>query len=38
MGFKSGEGFMKWSKEEIEKSQKDLLEGLIKVARALDRI
>jgi 3-hydroxybutyryl-CoA dehydrogenase len=38
LGFKSGEGFMKWSKEEIEKSQKDLLEGLIKVARALDRV
>lgn len=38
LGFKSGEGFMKWSKEEIEKSQKDLIEGLIKVARALDRL
>ena len=38
LGFKSGEGFMKWSKEDIEQSQKDLLEGLIKVARALDRI
>lgn len=38
LGFKSGEGFMKWSKEDIEKSQKNLLEGLIKVARALDRI
>ncbi len=38
LGFKSGEGFMKWSKEDIEQSQKNLLEGLIKVARALDRI
>lgn len=38
LGFKSGEGFMKWSKEDIARSQKDLIEGLIKVARALDRI
>ena len=38
LGFKSGEGFMKWSKEDIDKSQKDLIEGLIKVARALDRL
>lgn len=38
LGFKSGEGFMKWSREDIERSQKELLEGLIKVARALDRI
>ena len=38
LGFKSGEGFMKWSKEDIEKSNKDMVEGLIKVAKALDRI
>ena len=38
LGFKSGEGFMKWSREDIDKSQKDLIEGLIKVARALDRL
>lgn len=38
LGFKTGEGFMKWSQEEIEASQKNLIEGLIKVARALDRI
>lgn len=38
LGFKSGEGFMKWSQSDIEKSQKDLIEGLIKVARALDRL
>lgn len=38
LGFKSGEGFMKWSKEDIEASQKDLIEGLIKVARALGRL
>lgn len=38
LGFKSGEGFMKWSQEDIDKSQKDLIEGLIKVARALDRL
>lgn len=38
LGFKSGEGFMKWSQEEIDRSQKDLIEGLIKVARALDRL
>lgn len=38
LGFKSGEGFMKWSQEEIDRSQKDLIEGLIKVVRALDRL
>lgn len=38
LGFKSGEGFMKWSQEDIERSQKKLIEGLIKVARALDRL
>ena len=37
-GFRTGEGFMKWSQEDIAASQKNLIEGLIKVARALDRI
>lgn len=38
LGFKSGEGFQKWSAEEIAESQKRLIEGLIKVEKALDRI
>lgn len=38
LGFKTGEGFMKWSQEDMEASQKNLIEGLIKVARVLDRI
>ena len=38
LGFKTGEGFMKWSQEDLEASQKNLIEGLIKVARVLDRI
>lgn len=38
LGFKSGEGFMKWTEEDINRSKKDLIEGLIKVAKALDRI
>ncbi len=38
LGFKSGEGFMKWTPEDIAASQKELTEGLIKVAKALDRI
>lgn len=38
LGFKSGEGFQKWSAEEISESQKRLIEGLIKVEKALDRI
>ena len=29
---------MKWSQEDMEASQKNLIEGLIKVARVLDRI
>ncbi|MCI8608089.1 MAG: NAD(P)-binding domain-containing protein [Firmicutes bacterium] len=38
LGFKSGEGFQKWSEEDIETSQRELIEGLIKVGKALDRI
>lgn len=38
LGFKTGEGFIKWSQEDIEKSQKNLNEGLIKVARALGKL
>lgn len=38
LGFKSGEGFQKWTPEEIEESQKTLNEGMIKVMKALDRI
>ena len=38
LGFKTGEGFEKWSQEEIQASQKNLIEGLIKVEKALDRI
>ena len=38
LGFKTGEGIMKWSPEDIEKSQKNLIEGLIRVEKALNRI
>lgn len=38
LGFKTGEGFQKWSQEEIEASQKNLIEGIIKVEKALDRL
>ncbi len=38
LGFKSGEGFQKWTPEQIAASQKELIEGLIKVEKALDRI
>jgi len=38
LGFKTGEGFMKWTPEQMEESQKNLNEGLIKVARALGKI
>ena len=31
MGFSSGEGFMKWTPEAIDKSKKDLNEYLIKM-------
>lgn len=38
LGFKSGEGFLKWSKEDIIASKKNLIEGLIKVERALGKM
>ena len=38
LGFKSGKGLMTWSKEDVAKANKELTEGLIKVARALDRL
>lgn len=38
LGFKTGEGFQKWTAEQIEASQKNLIEGLIKVEKALKRI
>lgn len=38
LGFKTGKGLMSWSPEEVEKANKELTEGLIKVARALGRL
>ena len=38
LGFKTGEGIMKWSSDEIENSQKNLIEGLIRIEQALGRI
>lgn len=38
LGFKTGEGFQKWSPEDIQQSQKNLIEGLIKVEKALGRL
>lgn len=38
LGFKTGEGLMKWSPEDVEKANVELTEGLIKVARALGRL
>ena len=38
LGFKTNEGFQKWTDEEIAASRKNLTEGLIKVAKALDRL
>lgn len=38
LGFKSGEGFQKWTPQQIAESQAKLNEGLIKVMKALDRI
>jgi 3-hydroxybutyryl-CoA dehydrogenase len=38
LGFKSGSGLQEWSKDKIEETQKNLTAGLIKVAKALDRI
>lgn len=38
LGFKSGKGLQEWSPEKIEETQKNLNEGLIKVAKALGRL
>lgn len=38
LGFKTGKGILEWSKDDVEKSNKQLTENLIKVARALDRL
>ncbi len=38
LGFKTGKGFQEWSEEDIAASRKNLIEGLIKVAKALDRL
>ena len=38
LGFKTGEGIMKWTPEEIATSQKNLIEGLIRIEQALGRI
>ncbi len=38
LGFKTGEGLMKWSPEDIQRANVELTEGLIKVARALGRL
>ena len=37
-GFKSGKGIMEWPEEAVEKANKELTEGLIKVAKALGRL
>ncbi len=38
LGFKTGEGLLPWSTEEIDYEKRNLTEKLIKVARALDRL
>ncbi len=38
LGFKTGRGLMTWSEEDIKKANTELTEGLIKVARALNRL
>jgi 3-hydroxybutyryl-CoA dehydrogenase len=38
LGFKTNKGFQEWTDEEIAASRKGLTEGLIKVAKALDRL
>ena len=38
LGFKTGEGIMKWSPEQIKESQENLITGLIKVEKALGRL
>lgn len=38
LGFKTGKGLQEWDKNKIEQTQKNLTEGIIKVAKALDRL
>lgn len=38
LGFKTGKGFREWSQDDIDASNERLTEGLIKVARALERL
>ncbi len=38
LGFKTGEGLLPWTQEEIEYEKQNLTEKLVKIARALDRI
>ncbi|MCR5468342.1 MAG: 3-hydroxyacyl-CoA dehydrogenase family protein [Lachnospiraceae bacterium] len=38
LGFKTGKGLMEWSPEDVKKANVELTEGLIKVAKALDRL
>ena len=38
LGFKTGQGLEAWSEEEVKSANKELTEGLIKVARALGRL
>lgn len=38
LGFKSGEGFQKWTQEEAKQSNENLTRGLIAVMKALDRL
>ncbi len=38
LGFKTGKGIMEWPKEKADAANKELTEGLIKVAKALGRL
>lgn len=38
LGFKTGKGLQEWDKDKIEQTQKNLTEGVIKVAKALERL
>ena len=38
LGFKSGKGIMEWPKEKVDAANKELTEGLIKVAKVLGRL
>ena len=38
LGFKTGQGLMTWSEEQVKEANKELTEGLIKVARVLGRL